>query len=196
MLPLKNYVASEKLCLALYFTCTKLRAYLRPVTVHLISKVNLVKYMFSHPILHQRVGLWTLALLEFEIQYIPQKTIKNQVLANFLADHPCFDMPEEIELEINSFELKPWVLYFDGSKTSKGAGVGVALINPLGICYKFAFSLDRMCTNNQAEYKALIVGLELMIDMGVNNVIIRGDSQLVIHQLIGDFKCQNDSIIS
>lgn len=53
-----------------------------------------------------------------------------------------------------------------------------------------------MYTNNQAEYEALIVGLELMIDMGVKNVIIRGDSQLVIHQLIGDFKCQSDSIIS
>lgn len=129
-----NYSAIEKLCLALYFTCTKLRAYLRPVTVYLISKVNLVKYMSSRPILHQRVGLWTLALLEFEIQYIPQKAVKNHALANFLANHQCLDMPEEIELEINSFELKPWILYFDGSKTSKSAGVGVTLINHLGIC--------------------------------------------------------------
>lgn len=130
------------------------------------------------------------------MQYIPQKAVKNQALANFLADHLCLDMPEDIELKINSFELKPWVLYFDGSKTSKGAGVGVALINPLGICYKFTFILNKMYTNNQVEYEALIVGLELMIDMGVKNVIIRGDSQLVIHQLIGDFKCQSDFIMS
>lgn len=52
-----NYSAIEKLCLALYFTCTKLRAYLRLVTVYLISKVNLIKYMFSRSILHQRIGL-------------------------------------------------------------------------------------------------------------------------------------------
>ena len=105
-------------------------------------------------------------------------------------------MSEEIELEINSFELKPWILYFNGSKTSNGAGVGVVLINPLGICYKFTFALDMMCTNNQAEYKALIVCLELMIDMEVKKAIIRDDSQLVIHQLIGDYKCQSGSIIS
>ena len=68
-----------------------------------------------------------------------------------MANHPCLNVPKEIELEVDSFELKPWVLYFDGSKTSGGGEVGIVLINHLSDYYKFAFSLDRMCTNNQAE---------------------------------------------
>ena len=52
-----NYSPMEKLCFASYFTYTKLRAYLRPTTVYLITKVNIIKYIFSRPILHQIVGL-------------------------------------------------------------------------------------------------------------------------------------------
>ncbi|KAK2991826.1 hypothetical protein RJ640_006386 [Escallonia rubra] len=45
------------------------------------------------------------------------------------------------------------------------------------------------CSNNQAEYVALIIGLEILLDMRVTTVQISGDSQLVIKQLNGEFKC-------
>ena len=35
-----------------------------------------------------RIGKWTMALSEFSLQYVPQKAIKGQALADFLAQHP------------------------------------------------------------------------------------------------------------
>ena len=45
------------------------------------------------------------------------------------------------------------------------------------------------CSNNQAKYEALIVGLEILIGLQVHAVDIFGDSQLVVNQVKGIFKC-------
>ena len=39
------------------------------------------------------------------------------------------------------------------------------------------------------EYEALVLGLELLLQMGIRNVEIYGDSQLVINQVNGQYKC-------
>ncbi|KAL0445563.1 UNVERIFIED_CONTAM: hypothetical protein Slati_1684200 [Sesamum latifolium] len=49
----------------------------------------------TKPVLSDRLARWYLQLQQFEITYVPQKAIKGQVLADFLADHP---MPAEWEL--------------------------------------------------------------------------------------------------
>ncbi len=46
-------------------------------------------------------------------------------------------------------------------------------------------------TNNVAEYTALIKGLECLKEMGVSKVRIRGDSQLVIRQLKGEYRVRS-----
>ena len=51
-----RYSSVEKLCLTLYFSCMKLKHYLIPCEVYVISQYNVIKYMFSNPILHSRVG--------------------------------------------------------------------------------------------------------------------------------------------
>ena len=43
-------------------------------------------------------------------------------------------------------------------------------------------------TNNEAEYKALIAGLFLARDMGVRNLQVQSDSQLVVNQLQGSYQ--------
>ena len=50
------------------------------------------------------------------------------------------------------------------------------------------------CTNNQAEYEALIIGLEILQELGAGNVIIKGDSQLVLKQVAGEYKCDSLSL--
>ncbi|XP_059630013.1 uncharacterized protein LOC132272978 [Cornus florida] len=47
------------------------------------------------------------------------------------------------------------------------------------------------CSNNQAEYEALIIGLEILLEMTVKDVHIVGDSSLVINQISEDFRCLN-----
>ncbi|XP_024179271.1 uncharacterized protein LOC112185255 [Rosa chinensis] len=85
--------------------------------------------------------------------------------------------------------LQPWVLFFDGSRTDTLAGAGIVLENPTGDRFSYSFQLEFKCTNNQAEYEALIIGLEVLLEMGVRDVQIRGDSQLVINQLQEKYRC-------
>ncbi|KAG9446056.1 hypothetical protein H6P81_012184 [Aristolochia fimbriata] len=68
---------------------------LRHIRRKLISRADQLKYIMSRPILSGRLAKWALLLSEFEINFVPQRAIKGQALANFLADHP---VPAEWEL--------------------------------------------------------------------------------------------------
>ena len=83
-----RYTPIENLCLALYFACTKLRHYLIKSQVYVVSQTDLMKYMLSRPLITRRINKWSLALSEFTLVYFQHKSVKRQVLANFLADHP------------------------------------------------------------------------------------------------------------
>ena len=87
-----RYTPIEKLCLALYFACTKLRHYLIKSQVYVVSQTDLIKYMLSQPIIVGGLRKWSLALSEFTLVYFPQKSVKGQDLANFLVDHPSFEI--------------------------------------------------------------------------------------------------------
>ncbi|XP_075483637.1 uncharacterized protein LOC142523792 [Primulina tabacum] len=84
-----------------------------------------------------------------------------------------------------------WTLKFDGSTTEKASGVGVVITSPTGIKTSLSFNLDFSCTNNQAEYEALVIGLEILRDLGAKDVLIIGDSQLVLKQMSGEYKCSS-----
>ena len=49
-----------------------------------------------------------------------------------------------------------------------------------------------MTTNNQAEYEAILKGLQLLQEVKTESIEIFGDSQLVINQLIGLYECKDD----
>ncbi len=51
-----------------------------------------------------------------------------------------------------------------------------------------------MATNNQAEYLAIIAGLEKVISLGYKNVIVKADSELVIMQINGLYKIRNTAL--
>nr|KYP38879.1 Pro-Pol polyprotein [Cajanus cajan] len=80
-------------------------------------------------------------------------------------------------------------------KYELGTGIGLLIISPEGIPTKLSFETDRRYSNNETEYQAIITGLEILIELGAKNVIIRGDSQLVIKQLTEEYKCLNEKLI-
>ncbi|CAN6704835.1 unnamed protein product [Malus baccata var. baccata] len=82
-----RYYPVERLCLALYFTASKLRHYMLPCHVHIIAKIDVIKYMLSKPMLAGIIGKWILALSEFSFQYVPQRAVKGQAIADFLTKH-------------------------------------------------------------------------------------------------------------
>ena len=57
-----------------------------------------------------------------------------------------------------------------------------------------AQKLDFPCTNNMAEYEACILGLKLTFDMGVHELLVIGDADLLIHQVRGEWAVKNSKI--
>jgi hypothetical protein len=80
-----------------------------------------------------------------------------------------------------------WGLDFDGAHSSSGSGIGVVLISPDKEATLFSYMLEFNCTNNIAEYEALILGLNLAIDMNIKSLHVRGDSDLIVSQINRDF---------
>jgi ribonuclease HI/probable phosphoglycerate mutase len=144
--------------------------------------------MLSKSILHSRIGKWALALTEYSLKYLPLKAVKGQVVADFIADHSIDENVEYVELE-------PWKLYFDGSSHKNGIGVGMLIISPDRIPTKFKYKVESPCSNNEAEYEALIAGLEILLKLGATRVEIMGDSELVIKQLTKEYKCVKENLI-
>ena len=165
-----RYIAIEKLCLALYFSCTKLRHYFfkSQVYVYVVSKTDLMKYMLSEPLITGRIGKWSLSLSEFTLVYFPYKLVKGQALSNFMAGHPSLEIKLEkyVELGIYEGERQPWILKFDGSSTEKFARAGTVITSPKGIKTTLSFNLAFKCTNNQIEYEALVTGLDILMELG------------------------------
>jgi probable phosphoglycerate mutase len=75
-------------------------------------------------------------------------------------------------------------LYFDGLVMKTGAGAGLLFVSPLGEHMRYAVRLHFPMSNNMAEYEALLCGLKIAIEIGVKRLDVRGDSHLVIDQVI------------
>ena len=82
-----------------------------------------------------------------------------------------------------------WTMYFDGSLMKKGIGIGLAFISPLGVCMRYMVRIHFPSSNNVAEYEVLINGLCIAIELGIRRLDVRGDSQLVIDQVMKEASC-------
>jgi ribonuclease HI/transposase InsO family protein len=82
-------------------------------------------------------------------------------------------------------------MYFDGSLMKTGAGVGLLFISPLGKHLRYVLRLHFPASNNVAEYRALVNGLRIAIELGVRCLDARGDSRLVIDQVMKNSHCRD-----
>lgn len=193
----ERYSALEKLCLALVWATKKLRHYLLTHTVHVVSKADPLKYIFDKPIVNGRISRWMVMLAEFDLKFVPQKSIKGSVVFDFLADSPDEPRPEDYEFpdeELMMTEEDSWSLYFDGASNKQGCGVGVLLISPQEEHTPISVKLDFDVTNNAAEYEACIIGLEAAVSLGVQKLRVYGDSSLIINQISGKWKVRSESL--
>jgi hypothetical protein len=168
-----RYTFIEKLCLCLFYECTKCRCYLSSSHCTIYGQTDVIKYMLQNPIMSGRIGKWAYALIEYDLAYEPLKSMKGQVIADFIVEHQIKDT---YELDISYLTVTPWTLYFDGSVCNEGQGIDIVLVSPSNAYFDFANRLETYCTNNQAEYEALLFGLELLSCMGVKHVKAFGDS--------------------
>jgi ribonuclease HI len=177
-----NFV--EKLCLSLYYAWTKFHHYLLTSSCIVISQYDVIKYMLQKPILSGRLGKWVYALVEYDLRYEPIKAAKGQVAADFIVDH-CI----EVEGGVCLADVEVWRLFFDGSMCIQGQGVGCVIVSPHGVEYELSIRLEFECTNNQAKYEALLVGLETLVELGAPKAELFGDSKLVVQQINGESQC-------
>jgi ribonuclease HI len=65
----------------------------------------------------------------------------------------------------------------------------VVLIDPSGDQVKYTVHLEFKATNNMAEYEALIFSLTVALSLGIRQLLVKEDSQLIIKQVRGECSC-------
>jgi ribonuclease HI len=81
-------------------------------------------------------------------------------------------------------------MYFDGSLMKTGTCAGLLYVSPLGKHLRYVICLHFLASNNMAEYEALVNG-RIAIELGVWRLDARGDSQLVIDQVMKNSHCRD-----
>jgi ribonuclease HI len=77
-------------------------------------------------------------------------------------------------------------MYFDNSIMKEGADVGLVFISPLGVRMEYMVRLHFPASNNATKYEALINGLRIAVELGIKRLKIRGNSELVVDQVMKD----------
>jgi ribonuclease HI len=132
-----------------------------------------------------RIAKWAVELMGETLSFAPREAIKSQVLADFLAEGVDTQLPTApIQAEL-------WTMYFDVSLMKTGAGAGLLFISPLGKHVRYVLRLHFPASNNVAKYEALVNGLCIAVELGVRRLDARGDSQLVIDQVMKNSHCHD-----
>ena len=82
-------------------------------------------------------------------------------------------------------------MYFDGSVMARCLGARVVLISLDGSRLRYAIRLHFLASNNAVEYKALINGLRIAVELGATQLYVHGDSELVIDQVMKKSSCKS-----
>jgi ribonuclease HI len=163
----------EKVLYAVLMASRKLRHYFQAYHIIVPSSQPLKDIMRNREATG-RIGKWAAELNEFYIDYVHRSSIQSQALADFIADWTPGAHEEEA-----SKDVEAWTVFCDGSWGTFGAGAAVILIAPSKVRTCYAVKLDFSCTNNIAEYEALLLGLRKLKAMGIRRAILKTDSQVI-----------------
>ncbi|XP_070034682.1 uncharacterized protein [Nicotiana tomentosiformis] len=130
---------------------------------------------------------------EFDIEYKPRTAIKSQVLADFVANFSPVLLPLATKEAVMVSESTSgvWTLFIDGDSNVKGSRLGIVLTTPSGETLRQAIRIVPL-TNNEAEYEALIEGLELARGLDSEVIEIKCDYQMVVNQVYGIFEAKEE----
>ena len=92
-------------------------------------------------------------------------------------------------------DLPIWRLSVDGAANSQGSGAGLILTSSDGIDVEYALKFGFQASNNEAEYEAVIVGLNLAHSMEADQLEVCSNSQLVVKQIEDSYKARGEKMI-
>ena len=113
-------------------------------TTYVITKVDPLRYMMNKTYQNTRTSKWIMYLIEFDLQFINQKSIKGQVIVDHIAEASLQDdnlfiieLSDEHVFQLDNVDLpteleEEWdmIIHFDGSKCEKRGGACVIFITP------------------------------------------------------------------
>jgi hypothetical protein len=106
-----RYSFIEKLCLYLFYACSKLQHYLLSSPCVVACQADVIRHMLQQPILSGRIGKWAYALIEYDLAYEQLKSMKGQLVVDFIIEHSIDQNSNE---SCNLVSIHPWKLFFDG----------------------------------------------------------------------------------
>ena len=106
-----------------------------------------------------------------------------------------FTSTELTEATQTTPDLPIWRLSVDGAANAQGSGVGLILTSLEGIDIEYALRFGFRASNNEAEYEAIIAGLNLAHSMEVDQLEVCSDSQLVVKQIEDSYEARGEKMI-
>jgi ribonuclease HI len=191
-----RYLKVHKLLYGVLIASRELRHYFQAHKISVVTSYPLM-VVLHNPNTTGNIAKWAAELVEFELDFIARHAIKSQVLADFVADWtPPPSLPGEPDGSTSEpptpvFTSPRWTLLFDGSSRKQGAGVGALLLTPDGEQFNYMVHLEFKATNNMTEYDAVIFGLITALSLGARQLLVKGDSQLIIKQVTGECCCND-----
>ena len=181
----------EKIILALVTAARKLRPYFQAHTIKVPTEYPM-KQVLHKPKTSGRLMKWVIELSEFDIRYKPKTTIKGQVLVDFFME---FISAEPAKNAQAPTDLPIWKLFVDGATNAQGSEAGLILTSPEGIDIEYALRFKFQASNNEAEYEALIAGLNLAHSLEIDQLEVYSDSQLVVRQIEDTYEAKSERMI-
>src|SRR4051812_23803582 len=179
-----RYSHYQKIAYAVFMASRKLRHYFQECSITVASEVPLNDILNNRDATG-RIAKWAIELLPFDITYKPRRAIKSQVLADFVAEWTEAELLKEYGTYSN------WIMHFDGSKMLADLGAGFVLTSPTGDIVQYVLQIMYTDSNNVAKYEALLHGLRMAVSMGIQRLEVRGDLNLAISQINGDFDAKD-----
>ena len=187
----ERYPRMEKLILALVTAARKLRPYFQAHTIEVPTEYSM-KQVLHKPEVSGRLMKWAIELSEFDIRYKPKRVIKGQVLADFVMEFAPIEPDETTQAED---DLPIWKLSVDRASNAQGSGAGLILTSPEGIDIEYALRFGFRASNNEAEYEAIIAGLNLAHSLEVDQLVVYSDSQLVVRQIEDTYEAKSETMV-
>jgi hypothetical protein len=134
----------------------------------------------NHPIFSLDTDLGS-SLLQFTHAPEPPLKLRNQPTT-----------PHEFSPPISPI----WKMFFDGASSREGVVAGVFFVSPAQETMSLSYRLEFESTNNVAEYEALVQGLRVAKEMGIQEVPVFGDAELVVQQIINTYQAKHPRLRS
>ncbi|XP_052199594.1 uncharacterized protein LOC127806386 [Diospyros lotus] len=164
-----RYTPTEKLAYALVISVRKLRPYFEAHHIIVLSSQPL-RHVLGKPDLSRR--MFKLAA---------------QALIDFIVEGT---LPEEVDEGVSQI----WTLSVDDNSSVGGGYAGLLLQGLDGQAWPYALHFEFNASNNEAEYEALIARLRLVKQMGVRDLEVYSDSNLIVQQVTGEFEAREDAM--